>query len=370
MEKDASVADRLARMKVNYMKEGMRASVEAILLSLINMLCFIPRVWSLSTFLVSFQYIVKCKVHVKDSPLLQPKQKVRDRARKCNKLMLPQIQEFVHRSTDSLSTLASETFTLQSNECDLFDDIKAFIQKSSKKATTMVTTDGNKPRSGIVRNHMKMVFGESRLDKPLRPKKKGAVTSHELRAPRRRRCRNWGDPEKDKGEVSEAEVETIDYLINGVKSNCPQDGFLRLCRDGRIPAAFTTAEVGIGARSNWVEIETRACRNQGDAETNTGLTKLIRILTGSTLLHVDCNTAGLDSTPRLLPAIADQITAPVQPGCQTILSSGHGWRPMRRICVGVSGTPNWSSLTTDRMKSNQKSKLLSIPMSFHRYVTC
>ncbi|XP_061955937.1 pre-mRNA cleavage factor Im 25 kDa subunit 2-like isoform X2 [Populus nigra] len=32
METDTSVADRLARMKVNYMKDGMRASVEAILL--------------------------------------------------------------------------------------------------------------------------------------------------------------------------------------------------------------------------------------------------------------------------------------------------------------------------------------------------
>ncbi|KAE8721646.1 Cleavage and polyadenylation specificity factor subunit 5 [Hibiscus syriacus] len=32
MEKDTSVADRLARMRVNYMKEGTRTSVEAILL--------------------------------------------------------------------------------------------------------------------------------------------------------------------------------------------------------------------------------------------------------------------------------------------------------------------------------------------------
>ncbi|KAL9258618.1 Pre-mRNA cleavage factor Im 25 kDa subunit 2-like protein [Drosera capensis] len=32
MEKDTSVADRLARMKTNYMKEGMRTSVEGILL--------------------------------------------------------------------------------------------------------------------------------------------------------------------------------------------------------------------------------------------------------------------------------------------------------------------------------------------------
>ncbi|KAL0698347.1 hypothetical protein Bca4012_054469 [Brassica carinata] len=32
LEKDTSVADRLARMKINYMKEGMRTSVDAILL--------------------------------------------------------------------------------------------------------------------------------------------------------------------------------------------------------------------------------------------------------------------------------------------------------------------------------------------------
>ncbi|CAL5407805.1 unnamed protein product [Camellia sinensis] len=37
MEKDTSVADRLARMKVNYMKEGMRTSVEAILLKIGSM---------------------------------------------------------------------------------------------------------------------------------------------------------------------------------------------------------------------------------------------------------------------------------------------------------------------------------------------
>ncbi|KAL6533146.1 Pre-mRNA cleavage factor Im subunit 2 [Orobanche minor] len=34
MEKDTSVADRLARMKLNYMKEGMRTSVEGILLKI------------------------------------------------------------------------------------------------------------------------------------------------------------------------------------------------------------------------------------------------------------------------------------------------------------------------------------------------
>ncbi|CAA6666588.1 unnamed protein product [Spirodela intermedia] len=43
MEKDTSVADRLARMKVNYMKEGMRTSVEGILLvSIVCLLAFNP----------------------------------------------------------------------------------------------------------------------------------------------------------------------------------------------------------------------------------------------------------------------------------------------------------------------------------------
>ncbi|CAL9149748.1 unnamed protein product [Musa hybrid cultivar] len=42
MEKDASVLDRLARMKVNYMKQGMQRSVEGILLSYGSVLSMIP----------------------------------------------------------------------------------------------------------------------------------------------------------------------------------------------------------------------------------------------------------------------------------------------------------------------------------------
>ncbi|KAL0754331.1 hypothetical protein Bca101_091999 [Brassica carinata] len=38
LEKDTSVADRLARMKINYMKEGMRTSVDAILLFILAFL--------------------------------------------------------------------------------------------------------------------------------------------------------------------------------------------------------------------------------------------------------------------------------------------------------------------------------------------
>ncbi|GAV82274.1 hypothetical protein CFOL_v3_25726 [Cephalotus follicularis] len=46
--------------------------------------------------------------------------------------MLTSIQEAGHRSTDSMSTLASDSLTLDSIEADLFEDVSASIQKSSQ----------------------------------------------------------------------------------------------------------------------------------------------------------------------------------------------------------------------------------------------
>ncbi|KAK2647715.1 hypothetical protein Ddye_015204 [Dipteronia dyeriana] len=51
---------------------------------------------------------------------------------KSEKHVLPGIEEDVHGSTDSLSTLESDTLTMKSLEADLFEDIRASIQKSSK----------------------------------------------------------------------------------------------------------------------------------------------------------------------------------------------------------------------------------------------
>ncbi|XP_022767407.1 uncharacterized protein LOC111311874 isoform X2 [Durio zibethinus] len=49
---------------------------------------------------------------------------------------LPGIQEDVNKSYDSLTTLDSETLTLESLEADLFEDIRASIQKSNKASNT------------------------------------------------------------------------------------------------------------------------------------------------------------------------------------------------------------------------------------------
>ncbi|KAK2977597.1 hypothetical protein RJ640_007233 [Escallonia rubra] len=52
---------------------------------------------------------------------------------------LPRIEEDACRSTDSISTLASDNLTLQNLEAELFEDIRASIQKSSK-GSTMATS--------------------------------------------------------------------------------------------------------------------------------------------------------------------------------------------------------------------------------------
>ncbi|XP_048226252.1 uncharacterized protein LOC8283823 isoform X2 [Ricinus communis] len=52
------------------------------------------------------------------------------------KHMLPGIEEDIHRSTDSISTLATDSSTLGTLEDDLFGDIRASIQKSSKTLNT------------------------------------------------------------------------------------------------------------------------------------------------------------------------------------------------------------------------------------------
>ncbi|MBA0848598.1 hypothetical protein Goshw_004391 [Gossypium schwendimanii] len=49
---------------------------------------------------------------------------------------LPGIQEEVNKSYDSLTTLDSETLTLESLEADLFEDVRASIQKSNKVSVT------------------------------------------------------------------------------------------------------------------------------------------------------------------------------------------------------------------------------------------
>ncbi|KAK6290337.1 hypothetical protein POUND7_001878 [Theobroma cacao] len=56
---------------------------------------------------------------------------------------LPGIREDVNKSCDSLTTLDSETLTLESLEADLFEDIRASIQKSNK-ASNIANSSGKK----------------------------------------------------------------------------------------------------------------------------------------------------------------------------------------------------------------------------------
>lgn len=51
---------------------------------------------------------------------------------KGEKRILPGIQEEIHSSSDSISTLRSDTLTIESIEANLFADIRVSIQKSSQ----------------------------------------------------------------------------------------------------------------------------------------------------------------------------------------------------------------------------------------------
>lgn len=71
---------------------------------------------------------------------------------KSNKHVLPGIEEDIHRSTDSLSTSNSDTMTLKSLEGDLFEDIRASIQKSSKASN--VANPNSKKKLGAAESQI------------------------------------------------------------------------------------------------------------------------------------------------------------------------------------------------------------------------
>ncbi len=53
--------------------------------------------------------------------------------------ILPGIEEDIHRSTDSMSSFATDNSTLGTLEDDLFGDIRASIQKSSKASKAAIS---------------------------------------------------------------------------------------------------------------------------------------------------------------------------------------------------------------------------------------
>ncbi|KAL6998252.1 hypothetical protein U1Q18_008378 [Sarracenia purpurea var. burkii] len=55
---------------------------------------------------------------------------------KAGKFHLPCIEEDIHTSIDSISTLESGSLTMENLEVDLFEDIRASIQKTSKSSNT------------------------------------------------------------------------------------------------------------------------------------------------------------------------------------------------------------------------------------------
>lgn len=94
---------------------------------------------------------------------------------KSSKHVLPGIEEDIHRSTDSLSTLSSDTMTLKSLEGDLFEDVRASIQKSSKPSN--VANSNSKKKLGVAGSQ---TIQSSKVDLPSRDK---MMTKAPLRKP-------------------------------------------------------------------------------------------------------------------------------------------------------------------------------------------
>lgn len=60
-------------------------------------------------------------------------------------LSLPGIQEDVHRSCESISTFESDSLTRESAEADLFQDVRASIQKSSSRMSNVASANRKVP---------------------------------------------------------------------------------------------------------------------------------------------------------------------------------------------------------------------------------
>ncbi|KAG9134521.1 hypothetical protein Leryth_000879 [Lithospermum erythrorhizon] len=77
------------------------------------------------------------------------------------KQFLPGIQEDMQRSTDSISTLESDNFTLECLEAELFEDIRASIQKSSLSAKgsfgTKAIVQGAQNGDTVSQNQLKSI---------------------------------------------------------------------------------------------------------------------------------------------------------------------------------------------------------------------
>lgn len=60
--------------------------------------------------------------------------------KKAKTRLLPGIKEELQRSAESNSTIDSDRFSLESLEIDLFEDIRASIQKSSKESNLAISS--------------------------------------------------------------------------------------------------------------------------------------------------------------------------------------------------------------------------------------
>ncbi|XP_042509709.1 putative GPI-anchored protein pfl2 isoform X2 [Macadamia integrifolia] len=124
--------------------------------------------------------------------------------------LLPGIQEDVQRSTESNSTFESDSFTLESIEIDLFEDIRASIQKSSKSSNVKSSSSNSGPgerRTQSLFSSKRVGLPSENMTKPIAASKRQTVGIQSLgNTPKKASVRPHVQPASKTGKPSSSSL--------------------------------------------------------------------------------------------------------------------------------------------------------------------
>ncbi|GER57309.1 protein kinase protein with adenine nucleotidealpha hydrolases-like domain [Striga asiatica] len=133
-------------------------------------------------------------------------------ADKGEKHMLPGIEEEITGSTESLSTLGSDTLTMETIEEDLFVDIRASIQRSSKKALNLRMSNSEASAVGIDSTAISSLKKEDTISQ-ITNQKPGLKKTSSLSTIRMSKCRE----KQNIGKLETWKATKQDYVHSQVK---------------------------------------------------------------------------------------------------------------------------------------------------------
>ncbi|KAL7133409.1 hypothetical protein ABFS83_12G138600 [Erythranthe nasuta] len=132
---------------------------------------------------------------------------------KSEKHLLPGIQEDITESTESISTLGSDNLTLETFDDDLFVDIRASIQRSSKKKTNFTNSSINTAATGLDSTAISSLKKENAVSQNKNPKP-GLNKTSNLQTLRTSKCQ----PKQNIGKLESGKTSKQDSGHSQMKS--------------------------------------------------------------------------------------------------------------------------------------------------------